>query len=73
MTEFMNMGGYAAYIWPAYGVAAIVLIWIAVASWRSVAANQKVLADLEPRVPRRPSRTDKTDRADKTGGTGEDR
>lgn len=61
MIEFMNMGGYAAYVWPAYGVAVIVLTWIAVASRRSVAANQKVLAGLEPRVPRR---------ADKPGGTG---
>jgi|TARA_B100000315_G_scaffold177100_1_gene165648 heme exporter protein D len=65
MTEFLSMGGYAAYIWPAYGVAAIILIWIAVASRRSVAVNQKVLAELEPRVPRR------ADRAGKTGGTGE--
>lgn len=24
--EFLTMGGYAAYVWPAYGVAAVVLL-----------------------------------------------
>lgn len=30
MNEFLGMGGYALYVWPAYGVALIVLagIWI---------------------------------------------
>lgn len=29
MTEFLAMGGYAAYIWPAYGAAVAILaaIW----------------------------------------------
>ncbi len=25
--EFWSMGGYAAYVWPAYGLAAIVVAW----------------------------------------------
>jgi heme exporter protein D len=29
------MGGYAAYVWPAYGLAALVLIGLLVQSWRS--------------------------------------
>ena len=24
MTEFLSMGGYAAYVWPAYGITVIV-------------------------------------------------
>lgn len=24
--EFLSMGGYAAYVWPAYGVAAVVML-----------------------------------------------
>lgn len=24
--EFFTMGGYAAYVWPAYGISAVVLI-----------------------------------------------
>ncbi|MFV2031060.1 MAG: heme exporter protein CcmD, partial [Gammaproteobacteria bacterium] len=27
MSEFFNMGGYAIYVWPSYGLAAIVL-WL---------------------------------------------
>ena len=26
MTEFLNMGGYGLYVWPAYFIVAIVLI-----------------------------------------------
>ena len=35
MTDFLAMGGYAAYVWSAYGFAAIVLIALLVQSWRS--------------------------------------
>ena len=35
MTDFVAMGGYAAYVWPAYGFAVIVLIVLLVPSWRS--------------------------------------
>jgi heme exporter protein CcmD len=24
---FFNMGGYAEYVWPAYGLTALVLLW----------------------------------------------
>jgi heme exporter protein CcmD len=27
MTEFLQMGGYAAYVWPAYGLSAVVLVY----------------------------------------------
>ncbi len=27
MAEFFNMGGYAAFVWPSYGLAAVVL-WL---------------------------------------------
>ena len=26
VSDFLNMGGYSAFIWPAYGIATIVLI-----------------------------------------------
>jgi heme exporter protein D len=31
---WLAMGGYAGYVWPAYGVAAIVLGGLALLSWR---------------------------------------
>ena len=27
MSEFLNMGGYAIYVWPSYGLAAM-LLWL---------------------------------------------
>ena len=26
LAEFLNMGGYAMYVWPSYGIAAAILI-----------------------------------------------
>ena len=26
LAEFLNMGGYAAYVWSSYGIAAVVLV-----------------------------------------------
>jgi heme exporter protein D len=31
---FLAMGGYAAFVWPAYGVALVVLGGLALFSWR---------------------------------------
>ncbi|VAW65054.1 hypothetical protein MNBD_GAMMA11-2072 [hydrothermal vent metagenome] len=28
VSEFFNMGGYAVYVWPSYGLTAIVLGWV---------------------------------------------
>lgn len=46
-TGFLSMGGYADYVWPAYIVAALILVVLAAASlvrWRRVRAE---LARLE--------------------------
>ena len=42
------MGGHAAYVWPALGFAAAVLIGLAVASLRRLRAAEAALAALEP-------------------------
>ena len=44
MNEFFAMGGYAAFVWPAYGIAALVLIGLWLASVRGLRARQ---ADIE--------------------------
>ena len=43
MTEFFAMGGYAAYVWTAYGFAALVLIVLLVQSWRSARRREAEL------------------------------
>ena len=47
MSAFLEMGGYAAYVWPAYGVTAAVLIGLLVASLRSLRRAEAELAGLE--------------------------
>ena len=34
MSEFLHMGGYAAYVWPCMALAAVVLAWNAFAARR---------------------------------------
>lgn len=50
---FFEMGGYAAYVWPAYGVSALALIVLAVLSWRAMRRSER-LVDLSeaPQKPR---------------------
>jgi heme exporter protein D len=47
MQAFFEMGGYAAFVWPAYGVAAVVLIGLLVASLVGLRRRQRELARLE--------------------------
>jgi heme exporter protein D len=54
LTEFFAMGGYAAYVWPAYGFAALVLIALLVQSWR--AARRRVSELEQVRRVARPAR-----------------
>lgn len=60
MGEFFRMGGYAAYVWPAYGLAAAVLVGMLVASLASWRSRRTLLDRLEAARarPRRPSRTE---------------
>ncbi|UEM20940.1 heme exporter protein CcmD [Skermanella mucosa] len=58
MAEFFSMGGYAAYVWPAYGVAAVFLVGMLVASLRGLRRHEALLKTLETSRPRRRNRRD---------------
>lgn len=47
MLDFLSMGGYAAYVWPALALTAVVLIGLLVASLRTLRARERQLALLE--------------------------
>ena len=47
--SWFAMGGYAGFVWPAYGVAAIVLGGLAVVSWRRYRRSAAALARLQGR------------------------
>lgn len=36
MAEFFDMGGYAAYVWTAYGLSAVALVALALSSRRKL-------------------------------------
>ena len=69
MTEFLHMGGYAAYVWPAYGIATIVLLGLLVATWKGLRNAEATLKALESARPAR-RRTRNTGRkaAEQTAG-----
>ncbi|MFQ5764513.1 MAG: heme exporter protein CcmD [Rhodospirillales bacterium] len=46
LSEFLGMGGYAAFVWPAYLIAAVVLVGLMVASRRSLGAAEDALRTL---------------------------
>ena len=52
--SWLAMGGYAAFVWPAYGLAGAVLGGLAWQSWRGHRRSEKALAGLPrpDRVPR---------------------
>lgn len=34
MNDFLNMGGYALYVWPSFGLYVGLLVWLGVGSLR---------------------------------------
>jgi heme exporter protein D len=48
LTAYFAMGGYAAFVWPAYAIAAGVLGGLAIYSWRRHRASADALARLQP-------------------------
>lgn len=47
LSAFLTMGGYAGYIWPAYGLAVVVMAGVLVASVRLAHKNEKDLSALQ--------------------------
>ena len=46
MAEFFSMGGYAAYVWPAYGIAAVILVAMLIVSLRGLRRHEALLKTL---------------------------
>jgi heme exporter protein D len=51
MSSFWAMGGYAAYVWPAYGISAVGLAAAAALVLRAHARARAALAALEGKRP----------------------
>ena len=50
---FLAMGGYAGFVWPAYGVAFAVLGSLALVSWRRYRESTVALERLQQDTPKR--------------------
>jgi len=47
VNTFLDMGGYAAFVWPSFSLSAFVLIGVAVMSVRSLKTARATLLRLE--------------------------
>jgi heme exporter protein D len=56
MAEYFAMGGYAAYIWPAYGITVVVLIGLLVGTVRGLRSRETMVRALEAARPSRAAR-----------------
>lgn len=53
MSEFFHMGGYGAFVWPAYLLSVIVLCIMTVATSRAYQKHKRLLRQLEDGAPSR--------------------
>ena len=57
IAAFFQMGGYAAFVWPALGLTLLVMLGLLVTTLRQLRARQRRLAELEAQgASRRPRR-----------------
>ncbi len=49
--QFLAMGGYASYVWPAWGLTVLTMASLTVSSWRSFRARQAELKVLQEQAP----------------------
>ncbi|HYB10852.1 MAG TPA: heme exporter protein CcmD [Alphaproteobacteria bacterium] len=54
VAEFLDMGGRAAFVWPAYGFTLLVLIGILVVAIRGLRSRERELERFEGRPRREP-------------------
>ena len=43
VADFLAMGGYAGFVWPAYGIAALVLVGLLAVSWHQLRQAKEML------------------------------
>jgi heme exporter protein D len=47
MADFLNMGGYAFFVWPSYIVSIIVLVLLGVSAYRFLHSQEAALREME--------------------------
>ncbi len=57
IVAFFDMGGYARYVWPAYGLVGVVTVGLLVVTLRTLKVRERILAALQQEVPGRRGRS----------------
>ncbi|WP_420403644.1 heme exporter protein CcmD [Nisaea sp.] len=60
LRDFLEMGGYAAYVWSSYAVVFVLLVGMLIASVSAMRARDRELTALEERVGGRRQRRSQT-------------
>lgn len=50
MADFFSMGGYGAYVWPSYGLSAVIMLVLLVASLRGLKSTEATFNRLKAEV-----------------------
>ena len=45
--EILVLGGYGAYVWPAFGTWAVVMVWMAVSTMRRLRGSEATLERMQ--------------------------
>ena len=53
LRAFLDMGGYAVFVWPAFGITAVVMIGLLVISLIQLRQRRRQLEELEATVSRK--------------------
>ncbi|MEI8595107.1 MAG: heme exporter protein CcmD [Photobacterium halotolerans] len=48
-SDFLAMGGYAGYVWAAYGISALSLL---ILLWSSISKSRRLAADIKNKIAR---------------------
>lgn len=67
MSDFIAMGGYGVFVWPAYGLTAIVMLGFLAVTWQGLRGRRRELERLEAARPDRRGRAQRQrDRPERT-------
>jgi heme exporter protein D len=47
LDAFLNMGGYAGFVWPAYGITAFGILAALIVTWRGLKAREREFETLK--------------------------
>jgi len=63
LSHFLEMGGYARFVWPSFGLTFAVMAGLLMVSRRALARAEAELAALRSMAPGRPAPSDAADEA----------